>query len=283
MKDDHAIVFPYWKSKLLNRGFEMKNFLRQVFVLLTVIATIIINILADALPINGLHTGQISDTFHVYFVPAGYVFAIWGLIYIGLISYAAFQALPSQKDNPRLQATGWWVSLGGLANSAWIFLWHYKQFPFTLLAMLTLLATLVLTYLKLGTGKTKVSPAEMWAVRVPFSIYLGWITVATVANVSDVLDFVKWNQFGLSAATWMVIILGVVLVITGLMNFLHRDVAYAAVILWALAGIAIKFPHGGIVTVATWITFGLVAATLVRSLHVQSRKKEPKINTDELI
>ena len=103
-------------------------------------------------------------------------------------------------------------------------------------------------------------------MRIPFSIYLGWITVATVANVSDVLWYLKWNQFGLSAAAWMVIILAAVLVIAGLMNFLRRDIAYAAVLLWALAGIGAKFPQEGIVTSATWVTFGLVATTLVAAL-----------------
>ena len=94
----------------------MKNTFRQIAVVVVVLATITINILADALPINGLNTGTISDTFHVYFVPAGYVFAIWGLIYIGLLTYTVFQALPAQKDNPRLQATGWWVVLGGFGQ-----------------------------------------------------------------------------------------------------------------------------------------------------------------------
>jgi len=249
----------------------MKNTFRQITVVLVILVTIVINILADALPINGLGTGQISDTFHVYFVPAGYVFAIWGIIYIGLIAFAVFQALPAQRENPRLQATGWWVVLGGLANSMWIFLWHYEQFVGTLGAMLILLATLIAVYLRLGIGQTKVSMAETWTVRVPFSIYLGWITVATVANVTDVLDYVKWNQFGINAAAWMVITLAEVLVIAGLMNFLRRDVAYAAVLLWALAGIAAKFPQEGIVTVATWVTFGLVAATLVTAFLVRGK------------
>lgn len=241
----------------------MKNTIRQITVVVVILATITINILANALPINGMNTGQVSDSFKVYFVPAGYVFSIWGIIYIGLIAYAVYQALPSQKDNPRLQATGWWVVLGGLANSTWIFLWHYLQFVGTLGAMLILLATLITVYLRLGIGRTKVSKAETWAVRVPFSIYLGWITVATVANISDVLYYLKWNQFGLSSGTWMVIVLGAVLVIAGLMNFLRRDVAYALVLLWALIGIAVKFPQEGIVTIATWVTFGLVAASLI--------------------
>ena len=247
----------------------MNNRIRQIAVVLVTLGTIIINVLADALPINGLNTGRISDGFHVYFVPAGYVFAIWGIIYIGMIAYAIYQALPAQRENPRLQATGWWVVLGGLANSAWIFLWHYEQFVGTLGAMLVLLASLIAIYLRLGIDRTKVSRAETWAVRVPFSVYLGWITVATVANVTDVLDFVKWNQFGISSEVWMVMILTAVLVITVLMNFMRRDLAYALVILWALAGIAVKFPQVNIVTPATWITFGLVAVSMVVAFVVK--------------
>ncbi len=126
--------------------------------------------------------------------------------------------------------------LGGLANSAWIFLWHYELFVATLGAMLILLASLIAVYLNLGIGRTRVSAGENWAVRIPFSIYLGWITVATIANISDVFDFVKWNGFGISPVAWMVIILGAVVLIGGLMNFRRRDVAYAVVLLWALGG-----------------------------------------------
>ena len=250
----------------------MKNMIRQITVVLITLITIVINILANALPINGLNTGQISDTFKVFFVPAGYVFSIWGIIYIGLIAYAVYQALPAQRENPRLQATAWWFVLGGLANCAWIFLWHYEQFIGTLCAMLVLLATLIVVYLGLGIGRMKVSSGETWAVHIPFSIYLGWITVATVANVSDVLDTLHPLGFSSLAATWMVIILAAVLVIAGLMNFLRRDVAYAIVILWALAGIAVKFPQAGIITIAIWVTFGLVAASLIAAFLV---KKNP--------
>jgi len=231
-------------------------------VIVTVLVTLVVNVLANALPLNGLNTGQISDRFKVYFVPAGYVFSIWGLIYLGLIAFAVFQALPSQRDNPRLRATGWWISLGGLANSAWIFLWHYQQFPLTLIAMLVLLGTLIITYLGLDIVRTTVPTAETWAVRVPFSIYLGWITVATVANVTDVLDYLKWDGFGISPEVWMGIVLAAVLVIAALMNFTRRDVAYTAVILWALAGISVKFAAVPAVALPTWITFGLVALTL---------------------
>jgi len=185
----------------------MKDTLRQIAVALTIMATIVVNILADALPINGLGTGQISDMFKVYFVPAGYVFSIWGLIYLGLIAFAVFQALPAQRENPRMRNTGWWICLGGLANMAWIFLWHYEMFALTVVAMLVLLATLIVTYLRLGIGRTKVSRAERYTTQLTFSIYLGWITVATVANITSLLDYLNWNGFGIAAEIWMGIVL----------------------------------------------------------------------------
>lgn len=249
-----------------------KNILRQLVVVLVVVATIAINILANALPFNGLNTGEISDRFNVYFVPAGYVFSIWGLIYIGLLAYAIYQALPAQRMNPRLQAIWGWVVLGCLANSTWMFLWHYEQFIGTLGAMLILLATLISVYLRLGIRRESVTVAETWSVRIPFSVYLGWITVATIANVSDVLDYVSWNAFGISDEIWMVIILATVLIISTLMSFSRRDIPFTAVILWALAGIAVKFPSAGLVTTATWICFGLVALTLGAAFLFRAKK-----------
>lgn len=245
----------------------MKDKLRQLAVVFTVLITLTVNGLANALPLNGQNTGEISDRFKVFFVPAGYVFSIWGLIYLGLVAFAIYQALPAQRENPRLRATGWWIALGGLANSVWIFLWHYEQFPLTLLAMLTLLGTLIVTYLRLGTGRSPAASAgERWFVRLPFSIYLGWITVATVANVTDVLDYLRWDGFGLAPEIWMGVVLAAVLVIAVLMNFRNRDAAYAAVLLWALAGITVKQAGVPAVVVPTWITFGLVALTLAAAL-----------------
>ncbi|MBI5294674.1 MAG: tryptophan-rich sensory protein [Chloroflexi bacterium] len=251
----------------------MKDQLRRIAVIVTILATLVVNGLANTLPLNGLNTGQISDRFNVYFVPAGYVFSIWGLIYLALIAFAVFQALPSQRENPRLRATGWWISLGGLANSVWIFFWHYEQFPLTLIAMLVLLGTLIVTYLRLGIGRTTAPAAETWFARLPFSIYLGWITVATVANVTSLLDYLNWNGFGIAPETWMGIVLATVLVIAVLMNFTRRDIAYTAVILWALAGISVRHAAVPSVAIPTWITFGLVALTLIAAFFLRRTEK----------
>jgi hypothetical protein len=240
----------------------MKDTLRQIAVAASILLTLVVNTLANTLPLNGLNTGEISDRFQVFFVPAGYVFSIWGLIYLGLIAYGIFQALPAQRENPRLRSTGWWVVLGGLANSLWIFLWHYEQFPLTIIVMLVLLASLIVTYLRLGVDREKVTPAEFWAVQIPFRIYLGWITVATVANATSLLDYLNWDGFGLSDITWMWIMLAAVLAITAAVIYSRRDAAYTLVILWALAGIGIRHAAVAPVSIATWVTFGLIAVGL---------------------
>jgi benzodiazapine receptor len=245
----------------------MKDTLRQVLVVLSVLATLAVNFLSEALPLNGLSTAQISDKFHVFFVPAGYVFSIWGLIYIGLIAYAVFQALPSQRENPRLRRTGYPVVASGLANMTWLFLWHYEQFPLTLVAMAGLLAMLIVVYLNLGIDREKVAAAETWAVRVPFSIYLGWITVATIANVTDVLYYWNWDGFGISARNWTLVLFAAAIVIAGLMSLTRRDIAYNLVIVWALVGIAVKQAAAKSIVISSLAAVVVVIAVLGYGLY----------------
>ncbi len=243
-----------------------KNLLRQVINLLAVLATIIVNGLANALPLNGLNTGDISDRFTVYFVPAGYVFSIWGLIYLGLIAYAVFQLLPSQRENPRLLRIGYLPALSGLFNIVWLFLWHYEQFPLTLLAMFGLLLTLIAIYLRLDEGRSSVRGAERWCLYIPFSVYLGWVTVATVANVTSVLDYAGWSGWGLSEAAWAVIMLLVAAGIGVLMGLRRRDAAFLLVLVWAFVGIALKHAGTPGVAITAWIAALISAAMVVYSL-----------------
>ncbi len=252
-----------------------KDTLRQISIVVAVVATIVVNGLANALPINGLGTGAISDMFPVYFVPAGYVFSIWGLIYLGLIAYAVYQALPAQRANPGLRSIGTLFLIGSAANIAWIFLWHYLQFAPTLVAMLILLLTLIGIYLRLDIGRSDPPRSERWLVHLPFSIYLGWITVATIANATDVLSYLHWDGFGISAQAWLVIMLAVALLLAALMALLRRDVAYLLVLAWAFAGIAVKHASTPAVTLSAWaataIVLALVAFSALGATHKQPR------------
>jgi benzodiazapine receptor len=241
--------------------------------LLALFVALIMNGLANALPINGLNTGQISDRFQVYFVPAGYVFSIWGLIYLGLLSFAIYQALPAQSDNPRLNRIGYWFALGCLANSVWILLWHYGFFLWTLVAMVTLLVSLIAIYVRLGIGRLAVPAVERWVVHAPFSIYLGWITVATVANVTDVLWYLGWGGWGISPVTWAAVMLFVAAVITLLVNWTRADVAYVLVIVWAFAGIAVKQANVELVARAARALALVVALPLVVTVPRSRRRR----------
>ncbi len=127
-----------------------KDTLRQLANAFSVVFALTVNILASTLPLNGQNTGEISDRFQVYFVPAGYVFAIWGIIYIGWIAFAIYQLLPTQKESPRLRNPGYLFALSGVFNAVWLFCWHYNLFGLSVLVMLTLLGLLIASYLKLN-------------------------------------------------------------------------------------------------------------------------------------
>ena len=244
----------------------MKDTLRQITNLITVIIALVVNILATSLPLNGQNTGEISDRFQVYFVPAGYVFSIWGIIYIGWIAFLIFQFRTSQKESPRLRRLGYLFALSNLANAAWLFTWHYNYFGLGVLVMLTLLGLLIASYLRLDVNRSFAKGAEWWSVDLPFSIYLGWITVATVANITDWLYLVEWNGFGISAPVWAVIMLAVASLLGLGMALTRRDAGYLLVLVWAFIGIAIKQVASPLVVNSAWIAAGAMVLLVVYSL-----------------
>ena len=214
--------------------------INRIIMILSLVVTLVVNVLANALPINGLTTGEISDRFPILFVPEGYVFSIWGLIYLALIAFVIYTITPKGKKDKRIDAITWWFVAANLFNTAWILLWHNLQFALTLVAIIGLLISLVAVYLMLGIGKVKRAMTEKLLVEVPFGIYLGWGTVAVVANVSQVLYFNGWRGAPLSEPAWAVIMLLVASVLGLLMIFTRKEVAYPLVLTWAFIGIWVK-------------------------------------------
>lgn len=248
-----------------------KDKIRQYANLLSVLLALTINILAVTLPLNGQDTGDISDRFKVYFVPAGYVFSIWSVIYLGWIAFTVYQFLPSQKENPRLRRLGYLFALSNLFNAAWLFCWHYNWFGLSVLVMLGLLGLLIASYLRLNVNRSSVSHAEYWSVDVLFGVYLGWITVATVANITSWLYYVNWDGFGIPAQTWAVIMLAVASLLGLAMALTRRDAGYLAVLVWAFAGIAVKQTSAPLVVTSAWIAAALMLGLAIFSLL--SRRK----------
>ena len=246
-----------------------KNLQRQLLNVLGLVIALTVNAMATLLPLNGLNTAQISDRFPVLIVPAGYVFSIWGIIYLGLIAFTIYQALPGQRENPRLQKLGLWFFFSSLANALWLISFHYLQFGLAMVIMLVLLGTLIRIHTKLGIGKEIVKPVERWLVNLPFSIYLGWITVAAIANAAQLLYSVHWDGFGIAAEVWTLIMLAAAVIISALMSFTRRDVGYSLVLVWAFAGIAIKQFALPIVSGAAWLAAAAVVVFLVLAIVLE--------------
>ena len=249
-----------------------KDTIRQYVNLLSVLLALIVNVLASVLPLNGQNTGEISDRFRVYFVPAGYVFSIWGIIYIGWIAFTIFQFLPSQKGSPRLRRMGYLFAISNIFNAAWLFCWHYNLFGLSVLVMLVLLGLLIASYLRLNVNRSSVTRVEYWSVDVLFSVYLGWITVATVANITDWLYFVGWDGLGIPGQAWAVIMLAVASLLGLAMALTRRDAGYLSVLVWAFAGIAVKQTPAPMVVLSAWI-----AAALMLGLAVFSLTRRPAV------
>jgi benzodiazapine receptor len=238
---------------------------------IAVLVTLTVNGLANALPFNGQTTGSISDRFPVLFTPAGYVFSIWGIIYLGLLAFGVYQLLPGQRSNPRLERIGYWFALSCLFNSAWIFFWHFNYFALTLVIMLGLLGSLLIIYLRLNIGFGSVSTTDKWLVNLPFSIYLGWISVATIANFSVVLYNSGWTSGGLFPIVWTLVLLAVGTVLGSAMIIRRREVAFPLVLVWAFVGIWQKQSSTNLAVGAAAVT---AAALLLVVLAVFRKRRE---------
>jgi len=242
-----------------------RTILRQGVVPLATIVTIAVNLLIDVFKPNGLTTAQISDSFPNFFVPAGYVFAVWGAIYIALAAYTIWQALPAQLDNPRLAMIAPLYALSCVANVVWLVAFHFLQFGVAMILMLGLLSLLITiyTYVHPTTGFLRradsVPRNERWFARIPFSIYLGWITVATVANATQLLVSVGWDGFGIQGQTWAVIMIAATVIIALLVFATQRDAAYLLVLVWAVAGIGVKQSAVLAVSMPAWLAVVILA------------------------
>ncbi len=221
----------------------MKNLFLKIFVAVSYLLMIVVNALANILPINGNNTGEVSNAYPNLFAPAAITFSIWGLIYALLAAYTLYQFGLFQKDHGKSRAElfkkiGTYFSLTSVANILWIFSWHYRLIGLSLLLMLVILFYLI----KIADllRKQKFSSKETFFIKVPFSIYFGWITVATIANVTTFLVSLNWNGFGLPDQLWTIIILLVGAAIGILRTIKDKNIFYGVVLIWAYFGILVK-------------------------------------------
>jgi benzodiazapine receptor len=205
------------------------------------VVTIVVNGLAGSTTLlGGVTSADVSDMYPTLVTPAGFTFAVWGVIYALLMVFTVYQLLPRNRDKPFLSQVGLLFGLSSVCNICWLFLWHYGYVTYSLVLMFALLASLILVYLRLDIGRAAVSLREKICVHLPFSVYLGWISIATIANVSVALTAVDWDGWGIEPSTWAVAIIGVALVLTLAVLATRKDVVFGLVVVWALVGILSK-------------------------------------------
>lgn len=216
--------------------------LLQISNLVALVATLIMNGLSANPDLFGKSMADVGESRAIFFLPSGYVFAIWGIIYILLIGFIIYQFRPIAKENGTLEAVGWWFVVSSVANVVWLFLFLLDQVWLSTVVMLVLLGSLIMIYQRLKIGQGQVDWQQKWAAHIPFSVYLGWISVATVANFSAALyESGQITSFlGIGADIWTVIMMLVAGGLAATMLFRRFDIAYALVIIWALYGINVR-------------------------------------------
>jgi hypothetical protein len=215
---------------------------RQVATLVAIVGGVIVNTLSNFFPIQGLNVGQLSNQLFgsVLIIPANYAFVIWGLIYLGLVAFGVYQYRPSQRQSSELDDACWLLVVASIAQMIWIGLFEARLFMWSVVPILGILLPLIGMYQRLEIGTRPVSRTVQWLVHAPISLYLGWISVATVVNVAIGLYSLNWTGFGISPPVWTVLMIAVSSVIALVVALQKRDPVFPLVIVWALVAIAVR-------------------------------------------
>ncbi|MTJ51661.1 tryptophan-rich sensory protein [Anabaena sp. UHCC 0253] len=248
-----------------------QDFIRQIATLVAIVGAFVVNIVSNIFPLNGLSIGAISNTLFqdVLVIPANYAFAVWGLIYLGLFALAIYQVLPNQKQDEDLRKVGYLLVIASVFQSIWVYLFLSRLFTLSVVAMLGILVPLMVTYHVLGIGKKRVSRTKKFCLHYPISIYLSWISVATVVNVASALYFYGWNGGGINNQVWTIILLVIATAIAAVIVFRYKDIAYAGVTVWALIAIAVKHSNIDVLrNFAIFLAVMLVFVAIIKGMNL---------------
>jgi hypothetical protein len=258
---------------------SQSRLLLAVLNLIGFLAVVVVNALATIIPLGGKTTAQLSDQYPNLFVPSGLTFSIWGVIYILLgifVVYGLIHSIrKSEQTNDFMESIGILFVITCIANTGWILSWQYELLPLSLACMVLLLLALIVIYNRLNIGRSMAVSHEKYLVQLPISVYFGWITVATIANVTALLVAYKWDRFGISEEIWAVIMILIAIILGLIAVFSRRDIFYALVVDWAVIGILIKrtaqnnAPATGIIITSI---IGICLLTLGISVQIVRRK-----------
>lgn len=204
---------------------------------------IVMNVLAVQLPLNNKTTGELSDRYPNMFTPAGITFSIWSVIYVflaGFVIYQVYVLFNGKRGTRRIVSISFYFIINCIANGAWLLVWHYQNVPLSVLIMLVMLGTLIAIHSKLHIGLPwKPLKHKLW-LDIPFSLYLGWISIATIANITTLFVEIEVSPFNLPASIWTMILIGVATLLTSFMVLRKRNIFFGLVVCWAFIGIILK-------------------------------------------
>jgi hypothetical protein len=245
------------------------------------VGVIAMNALANILPINGYNTGQVSAFYPNAFVPAGFTFSIWGVIYLLLLSYTigfTYYSIKRQaypKAYLFIELVNTYFLLTCVFNMAWIVAWHYLQIELSVVIMLLFLITLIQLFLKTKSMANDLVLTQRFILQTPFIVYLGWISVATIANITALLVAYKWTGLSIAPVYWSAAMILIAILLAVLMLKKFQAIAFALVVAWALWGI--YHAQGPAAPLLASITAGGIGVLITASLftlfnHIRKSK-----------
>ncbi|MDY8048017.1 tryptophan-rich sensory protein [Paenibacillus polymyxa] len=240
--------------------------------IITFIAVVLVNILASTLPIGGRSTAAVSNMYPTLITPAGYAFSIWSVIYVLLACFVVYQATPTGQSKTSVQSIGIFFILSCLFNIIWIFLWQYVYVELCVIVIILYLLSLSVVYVRTRTPQPTLG--EMWFVKLPFSLNLGWVSVATIINIAVALEKNEWSGWGLSDTTWAIIFLLIGTALAIMVSFPYRDSIYPLVFVWAYVAIAVEHPNNENVRLAALILAAIILVYALWLFFARNRDRD---------
>ncbi|MCQ4087376.1 TspO/MBR family protein [Saccharibacillus sp. JS10] len=234
------------------------------------IATLVVNALSTLLPLGGRDTREISDMYKNLLTPAGFAFSIWSVIYLLLIGFVIYAFVAERKGRTTAAAPGPLFAISCVLNMAWLFCWQYLLLELSVVVMILFLITLILIYVRTRLNGQRTEVADILFVKVPFSIYLGWVSVATIVNISALLTKYDFNGFGLGTAFWAIVMIVVASLLAFTIGFRFRDGLYPLVFAWALYAISVEQSDASQVVSTTALVASIVVAVFSVWMFIRS-------------
>jgi len=251
------------------------DWLRQLLTFIAVVSAFVANVLANVAPLRGMTIGEISNTSFqgVLITPANYAFAIWGIIYLGLISLAVYQVLPHNRSDEYVSRMGYSLVIASVAQIVWVYAFLMRFFEASFFVMLAILIALIWGYLNLNINRKSLTRSRRWFVQMPWSIYLAWISVATIVNGATALYAGGWSGGELGSEFWTIVMLVVGAIVSVAVTLTRRDSTFSWVVVWAFVAIAVRhLDTETIASVAGGLAVLIGAIALLQSLQYSKLK-----------